>query len=156
MKRFLFAFIAISLIIMIPGCSPAGEKLPDIDKLSQELLADGLIFTDILSPIDQNIALVIFGLSEEDVESCAVYCSTGATAEEIALFIAPDTDAAERVYAALERRVDMQILAFENYVPAEVPKLKNAILRANGRCVMYITAADIDSADKIVYNYENG
>ena len=156
MKKFLFVFIAISLIIMIPGCGAAEKKLPDLDKLSQDLLNDSGIFTDILNPIDQNIALVLFGLNEEDVESCTVYCSTGATAEEIALFIAPDADAAKRIYTALERRVEMQILAFENYVPAEVPKLKNAILRNNGLWVAYITASNIDSADKIVYNYENG
>ena len=61
-----------------------------------------------------------------------VYVSTGATAEEIAVFEAVDKEAAARIKEAVLQRAAEQEATFRDYLPAEVPKLQKAVPLCGG------------------------
>jgi len=136
--------------LLCAGCGAAPDFEPA--ELAEKLEGSGC-FTDLLSEMDQSMALELYGLSESDVVQCAVYLGTGATAEEIAVFKAASASAAKTVAEALTARRDSQIAAYKNYVPAEVPKLESAIVKSSGAYAVYVTSADADGAAKIVSDY---
>ena len=79
-----------------------------------------------------------------------LYLSSGATAEEIAVFEAKDDAAAERLLAAAKERVEVQKTAFEDYAPAEMTKLNNAVVERSGKIVALCIADDSSVAQKKV------
>ena len=152
MKRTLSLLLSLMLLSTLCACggsSPADFAPGD---LAAELL-DSDCFTDLLSEMDTDVALELYGIDKAEVESCAVYLGTGATAEEIAVFKAKDADGVKTIAEALNARVASQITAYENYVPAEVPKLKDAIVESSGVYAVYVTASDVKGAGAIIDKY---
>ena len=125
-----FLFSLLFFIAAAAGCSSSVKEV-DFSAMSQDLLGSGA-FTDLMNTVTPETAATLYGIESDDVKSCTVYCGTGATAEEIALFLATGTDAADRIKAAADARIQHQITAYESYVPAEVPKLENALVYENG------------------------
>lgn len=150
MKRLLVAALAILMLLSLFGCS--GKKELDMDKLSEELLNGG-VFAETLEPVELDILSYIYEVSEEDYAEAAVYCSSGATADELAIFKAKDADAAKRIDEAVRQRVEEQIKGFKNYVPAEVPKLEKAYKTTYGDYVILCVATDSEAANKIIAKY---
>lgn len=152
MKKMMWLLLAAALLTgALAGCGNTAKEM-NMDALHTELL-DSSAFTDILSPLEPVVAANIYGVEAADVAQCTVLCSTGATAEEIGLFQAADEDAAKRIYEAALARVGAQEVSFENYVPAEMPKLADAIVKQAGVYVVYVVAADAKAAGDIVGKY---
>jgi hypothetical protein len=148
-KRCLFFLLVLSIFVSaVAGCRSEVKEV-DLAAMSKELLDSGA-FTDLLSAVDTETAATLYGLDVGDVKSCTVYCGTGATAEEIALFLAADTAAAGRIKTAADARIQHQITAYESYVPAEVPKLEAALVRQTGPYVFCVVSADTDAAKAVV------
>ena len=153
MKKFVFLLLSLVFLTALCAC---GGSAPQTDFAPSDLTAellDSSYFTDLLSEMDLDVALELYGIDASQVDSCSVYLGTGATAEEIAVFKAKDADSAKAIADALKDRVSSQIAAYENYVPAEVPKLKSAILRSSGVYSIYVTAADAKAAGEIIDKY---
>lgn len=153
MKRVLFFLLSLTLISFVfCGCGEKKVTDVDIDLLSSQLLESGG-FSDILCPLTANIAAALYDIDENDFEDFALYCSTGASAEEIALFKAKDEGAALRIKDAVDARIQKQISSYGSYVPSEVPKLESAIVRQEGVFVIYITSNEPDKAKEIIDSY---
>ncbi|MGI6029456.1 MAG: DUF4358 domain-containing protein [Candidatus Heteroscillospira sp.] len=152
MKKSLSLFLLLALMCLLCACGSGSHTDFAPADLTAELL-DSSCFTDLLSKMETDTALELYGLDESDVSDCSIYLGTGATAEEIAVFKAADEDAAAKIAEAMDARVTGQISAYESYVPAEVPKLEKAIVRSSGVYVAYVTAADADGAVKIIDKY---
>lgn len=147
--------IAVVLLLMLCACGGGAESTEfEPDELTDSLL-DGKCFTDLLSEMDESTALELYGIDADMVDSSCVYLGTGATAEEIAVFKAKDADSADDIADLLKTRVSSQIKAYENYVPAEVPKLKKAIVKTAGCYAVYVTADNADEAEEIIDTYMN-
>ena len=151
---------AIILVIVLAcgiltGCGGGDTKKAadfDIGVMTDELL-DSSAFSDILNPIPSDTAMMLYSLTSDQVAECSVCCSTGATAEEIAVFKATSEDAAQKIEAAMKTRVDNQNQAFVNYVPEEIPKLDKAIIVRNGLYVAYVVANDEAAAKAVVEKF---
>jgi hypothetical protein len=153
MKRVLiFLLPLIFMFSLISGCGEKAVKDVDFNELSADLLESGA-FSDLLCPLTADIAASLYGIEPGDFQDFTLYCSTGATAEEIALFKAADESAALRIKEAAEKRIQNQILSYESYVPAEVPKLENAVVRQEGVFVFYVTSNDSEKVDGIINSY---
>ena len=149
------ALITLLLLLSLCACGGSqGSTEPDFAPadLSAKLL-DGKCFTDLMSEMDNAVAFEIYGIDPAAVESASIYMGTGATAEEIAVIKAKDADSAKTVAEAMNSRVGAQIEAYKNYVPAEVPKLEEAIVKSAGSYVVYVTAADKAAAESIIGEY---
>ena len=154
MKKTIALLVAMALLLLLPACGSTAREVKDFDPVDlSSALLDSKCFTDLLSEMDKSVALELYGVDPAKVDSCSVYLGTGATAEEIAVFKAVDSDAADSIAAALQNRVTCQVEAYKNYVPREVPKLEKAIVLSAGVYAVYVTAEDSDGARAIVDDY---
>lgn len=149
MKRITPATSLLLLLCMLVGCAGNGDaKELNMDSLATDLINSDS-FSDILSPIEDAVAAAIYVVDEADIEDCRVFCSTGATAEEVAVFKAKDEAAAGRILDAAKARIEAQKQAYSGYAPEEVPKLDSAIVRQSGVYVVYVVPADAAAAKKV-------
>ena len=133
------------LCLALTACSTGSEAVFDPNSTAEALLAsEG--FSEQLEQVDAEIACAIYYIDASSVTDSVVYCSTGATAEEIAVFVLTDADATVAAKTALEGRVSDQMAVLESYQPAEMVKLENAYVEVRGNSVLLIVANDIASA----------
>ncbi|NCC66696.1 MAG: DUF4358 domain-containing protein [Clostridia bacterium] len=159
MKRKTSAIIlCFCLTAALAGCAAHGENggpagtedaACDFDSLASDLCASDA-FSDILSPVSDEIARGLYGYEAEDVLDCTVMCSTGATSEEIGLFRCADEEAAIRVAAAAESRALAQKSAYESYAPDEIPKLDDAVIESKGEYVFFVVSKNRDAVKKLL------
>lgn len=147
MKKLKIAAFLTACLLLLAGCSGAANVDPV--QLADDLKAS-LTFKDEMTEASDTVWNRLYNLSEEDLVAGKVYLSTGATAEEVAVFKAADKAAAGRIYQAAQERVDSQKAAFEDYMPDEMAKLEKPLLVQKGDIVVLCIADDTSPAsDKI-------
>ncbi len=154
--------LAFCMIMMTFGCSASendndenGEEAlsVDIEQLGNALITD-IEFADELDAVEDRVAAGLYGYTEETgVEKALVYLSSGATAEEIALFEAKDKESAAKIEELVKARVEGQIVSFRDYVPDEVPKLENCVLKVKDRYVALCVSNHNEKAEEIIAGY---
>jgi len=152
MKKTIALLLAIlCLLTALCGCGGKKKQL-EPETFVQELLS-GAKFTDSLNQLDDPVVPLLYGVDTEDYSKAIVYCGTAATAEEIAVFVAVDDAAAERLLKAARERVDHQIEVYKSYGPAQAMTLENGIVDRTGNTVVVVICADGDNARKITDQY---
>ncbi|MBR5495929.1 MAG: DUF4358 domain-containing protein [Oscillospiraceae bacterium] len=145
--------VLVAVLLLLVGCGSKPQKLTmDVFELS-DLLANNIVFTDTMSVLEEDIMLDIFGVDKELVKAQKVYVSTGATAEEVAVFQAYDNQGATKIYKILEKRIEDQKLAFENYVPQELAKLSTAVLEQRENYVILCISDYSQNVKDIIASY---
>lgn len=154
MKLFGLAAAAVCLLALA-GCGgqSAGEAGYAKEQV-QELLDSGA-FTDALDELDCDTAWALYrleeaGLSREDLTDGIIYRSAGATCEELSLLIFGDSSSAEDAQGALETYLQSQIENNQDYRPAEIPKLEDAVLRQEGSTVLLAVSADTPAVEALL------
>ncbi len=153
-KLLILSLVFLLALYALSGC---GGKQQATVQFDPQEAADALFaseaFSDILSPIQTNIAAMLYDVPEANIDACSVYCSTGATAEEIAVFRCTDEAAAAALKKAAEQRIEAQKDAYESYAPQEIPKLENALLRSSGAYVVCVVADNYDAVTPVLDRY---
>ena len=70
-----------------------------------------------------------------------------------ALVKATSEDAAKEILSAFEQRVILQSESYADYMPDEVPKLEDAVVRREGVYVLLCVAEDADGGVEVMDNY---
>ena len=139
MKKITCALLAAALLLVGTACHKKSEQQAPFraDDVAQALLTSGA-FSETLEELDLDIALMMFWLDGDmsQYEGSRVYCSTGATAETLAVICVADPNLVSQVEQALKAWVDSQVEAEMDYRPTEVPKLMNATLVSRGNSVL--------------------
>lgn len=148
MKRFAVILVLLLLVGAV-GCGREAALNLDVEACAQALY-EAVAFEDALTPVSDEMAAVLYQIDEKDVAAQKVFVSTGATAEEIAVFAAVDKEAAARVKEAVLQRVAEQEKAFRDYLPAELPKLQNPYLKVIDRYVILCISAQNNAAKAAV------
>lgn len=151
MKKIFAMVLALALFAVAAGCGSTEVEV-DVAALAADLAAAD-IFDDIVSEMPAELVPHFYSYDETDVVGCALYQSTLAAAEEVFVAECADHAAAERVMAACEGRISDQTAAYESYVPAEIPKLDDALLQAVGRYVIFVVSNNTPAAQQIVESY---
>ena len=151
-KRLIPILAFLLLLAVLAGCGAEKTVQFDPQEAADALLASDA-YEDILSPIQPKIAAMLYGVDAESIESCSVYCSTGATAEEIAVFRCRDEASADALKQAAKQRIQDQKDAYVSYAPQEVPKLENALLRTAGVYVVCVVANDYSAVTPVLDKY---
>jgi hypothetical protein len=152
LKSFFPGILMLALFMsLLAGCGGNSGEL-DAEAMTSALLGSGA-FSDLLNPVDAKVAGLLYGYAAGDVSAVNVYCGTGATAEEIAVFKAVDPDAAGRLKEAVKKRVEDQERAFANYAPGEITKLEMAEIREKGLFVVMVVSADGKKSGDILNKY---
>lgn len=84
---------------------------------------------------------------------CDVHISTGATAEEVAVFEAQTAIDAQNILSAMKTRQDTQIKTYFSYNSNEVSRLDDAVVEAHDRFVLYVVSDDSAKAEEIIKGY---
>ena len=137
----------LALCLTLSACGGGSEETAafDPDATAQALLDSGA-FSDALEEVDLSVAATLYGVDEADITDGTVYMSLSAGAEEIAVLVLADADAAAAAMEGLEAHVADQRAALENYQPDEVSKLDGAILEQRGNSVLLAVCADAQAA----------
>lgn len=149
MKKRIACFLAV-LLLFTAGCSKQSSTVNlDVDGLADQIIK-AVKFSDQMSVIKQKTAVTIYGLDEKDVVKSKVYESTGATAEEVAVFEGKDETAAANINKAALNRVETQRTSYKDYQPKEIEKLKNPLIVTKGKYVILCIADDTSPAQKAI------
>ena len=149
MKRY-FALLAAVLLIFAPGCAKRSPVLSLSSAAAADQVISSVKFKDQMSPVDQAMALQLYGLDCSIVTAGKVYESTGATAEEVAVFETKDAAAMDKVKQAVQKRIEVQREGFQDYQPREMEKLKNPLVVTAGNCVILCVSDDNAAARKAI------
>ncbi|NLO48432.1 MAG: DUF4358 domain-containing protein [Clostridiales bacterium] len=140
--------VCVLLALVLTGCGKKSAGPIDLQAFSSDILASGA-FLEQLTEVEPDIGYSFYQIADSDCKQAFFFFSSGATAEELALFEASDAQAAARIRAAAEKRIENQKKAFESYVPAEVPKLEQAVVYTRGNYVIVFTASDYNAAKTV-------
>ena len=141
---------ALCLLTVLSGCG--GKKEPDIALLPDEIMKSAR-FTDKLDQLPAEVVPLLYGIDTADYSTGIVYAGTAATAEEIAVFKAVDAAAADRLFQAVQKRVDDQLEVYKSYGPAAAMTLENAVTAKRDDYVVMVICSDSAAAKKIVDQY---
>ena len=137
----------LALCLTLSACGGGNEEAVAFDPaVTAQSLLDSGAFSDALEEVDTSVAATLYGVDEADIADGAVYMSLSAGAEEIAVLVLSDADAAAAAMEGLEAHVADQRAALENYQPDEVSKLDGAILEQRGNSVLLAVCADAQAA----------
>ena len=151
LKKIAAFFMVVVTCAALAGCGEAKDITVDIEALASELKND-ITYQDQLEQIEPDMVKMLYDV-EEYVDNVIVYMGSGATAEEIAVFECKDAESGKKVEEIVKQHVQDQITSFESYVPAEVAKLKEAVVRSGGKYVALCVSVDSAAADKIMDEY---
>lgn len=146
MKRII---LLIMMAALLTGCGKKEVTNIKPDDIANRLLKE-VTYGGNLDQMNDDMIAILYDVNAEDVSKQIVYCSTDATADEIAVFEATSEDAAKRVEEVVKQRVTDQKASFEGYEPKEVEKLEKAIVKRVGKVVVLSVSNDSDKANEIL------
>lgn len=126
------------VIMALPGCSNRSTNEDIILNVTEcaDKLRKTIAFQDTLTAVSEKMIATIYRIPAGDIVQQEVYLSTGATAEEIAVFEAVDLEAAQKIEMAVRQRIADQKTSFQDYLPAELPKLEDPFVLVKGKYVI--------------------
>ncbi|SHM40445.1 protein of unknown function [Anaerosporobacter mobilis DSM 15930] len=146
MKRII---LLIMMAALLTGCGKKEVTNIKPDDIANRLLKE-VTYGGNMDQMNDDMIAILYDVNAEDVSKQIVYCSTDATADEIAVFEATSEDAAKRVEEVVKQRVTDQKASFEGYEPKEVEKLEKAIVKRVGKVVVLSVSNDSDKANEIL------
>lgn len=150
-KTVAFLLAIVCLAALLTGCG-GSKKTMEPRAFVDDVLSNAN-FTDSLNQLSDDVVAQYYGVDSDDYTSAIAYGGTAATAEQIAVFEAKDSAAAERILSALQTFVAEKVEAYKSYGPAAAMSLENAPVKIIGNCVVAVVCADSDSAVKVVDQY---
>ena len=149
MKKLLSVFLLSGLLLSLGACG--GEKAKaDFTLDDAQTLLDSAAFSETLEALDLDIVCYLYDLDPDKVSEAAVYGSTGATAEELAVILFTDAETAQAAKAHFETRIADRTDAMADYIPTEVPKLEQAVLEIRGATLLFVVANDYSPVEELV------
>lgn len=158
MKKIKTLMIAGMMAVTLAACggqgtAETGEQNTSVsvqlDAVAEELL-EGAGFEDELNQADAATVEKLYGIA--NAKEAVVYISSGATAEEIGLFVFETEEEAEQAEELVQARLEEQRESFESYIPKEVQKLDHAVICRSG-CGLAVCVADGKQAEEILSKY---
>lgn len=149
-KIWIVIIILIVLLISIVILFNNKEKeiTIDINKLTEDIM-ENIKFEDELNKVDKSVVANLYDIN--NAISQEVYMSSGATAEEIALFEFANKEEGKKGLEKANKRIEEQKQNFKDYMPKEIKKLEDAIvISKNNYLIVCIT--DKQEEVKIILN----
>lgn len=148
MKKYLYSIVFMLIVLTLSACSAKNTEI-NIQELTADLISN-VEFADEMTPINEKTIESLYNINY--AVSQQVYISSGATAEEVAVFELKDENDASKALDAVKQRIEVQKQDFQTYIPEEIPKLENAIVKKTGRYVI-VCISNSNEADEIINSY---
>lgn len=150
------AMVVTLVVAAVAGCGGDKDLEEETDadsfatRTSTQVIAesflDGVTFNDSMAVLDKDTGYELYGLSQDDCYDLSVIGSTGATAEEVAVCYGTP-EQMEKIQKAFDGRIQAQRAGFENYVPAELDKLKDPFISKGKDYIIMVVCNDTKEAD---------
>ena len=130
------------------------EKAPYTLAVADELLNSGAFEGSEMQPVDARVASALYEIEAEDIVECVIYIAANswASADELAVFVMSDEQAAIDAEAAFRARVKSQLEVMGMYAPNSVPRLEGAFIsRRENTVVFAIGDPDIIASIKSIH-----
>lgn len=133
MKKILLAALALMLL-----CSCGGSKVYTLEH-ADELLNSGAFEGSEMEELDSRAFSVLYGIDDEDLVEYKAYIAANSwtSADELAVLVFVDEQAAIDAEAAFRVRVSAQLEVMGLYAPASVSRLEEAFIGRRGNTVLF-------------------
>ncbi len=148
--------ILIILIIAIVFAIVFIPKNKDVQINIQDLasrIVESASFEDQLEQADSEMVMDDYNFSSDEINDLVSYQGSGATSEELVILQVKDKSKINSVKEKINTRLSERRGAFESYLPKEVGKIDNNILRVEGNYIILCIANDTNTVNKILNEY---
>lgn len=146
-KKLGTALVLAALSAMMVACGSAEPKEVNAKDLAEKLVSDG-VYTEAPEAIPSDE--IEYYMTVEDGVEGIMYMSGGTTGEEVAVFTAPDEEAAIEMKANVEEFLKDQSDEMGAYDPKVVQRIENAVLEQKGKYVVLCVSDDSAKAQEII------
>ncbi len=144
MKKRVFAImlVVLSVALCFCSCSQNESKNPATGDVAAAIHNSGE-FAELIALTDDNIVRRYYGIDLEAIEEYeALVCSSGAMADEIAVFKMKEKDDVEDMLEVVRERKQELYDNFVDYRADQIDKVENAVIASNGNYVYFIVCED--------------
>ncbi len=156
-KKKIVIALAVILIIIIVAVILFLQKNKENIQINIEGLAEEITksnaFEDQLEKIDSEMTMQDYNFSTDEVEQLVSYQGSGATSEEIVILQVKGKNNINSVKEKMNARLSERKEAFESYLPEEVGKIDNSILRVEGNYIILCIANDANTVNNVINEY---
>ncbi len=149
MKKAITLVFILAVSAALAACGNGSSKEINAQALSEELM-EKVEFVDELSPVKSEMVPKLYGI--DNVLESYVYIGSGATAEEVAVFKFSDEQAAKDGLSKIQDYLSARKDSFANYIPGEVARLDNAVIKQNGE-YLALCVSEGSAAEEIISRY---
>ena len=133
--------------VLFLGCGSSSPVSVDTEALATSLTGD-ISYDNELTVLSED-EITNYVTVEKDVKGI-MYMSSGSTAEEVAVFTAPDEETASTMKNNVQEFLNDQKTSFEDYIPEEAKRIEDAVLVVNGNYVVLCVSGDSAKAKEII------
>lgn len=154
MKKTIVSLLVIMLCLTLIGCTKEKDISINIDELVKESLNVAKFKSEMVE-LDKDILEGLYStLDLGDVEEFKVYVAgSGANAEELAVFRASDNKKVEKIYKAVNARLEDLQEGFKDYIPEQYKVAQDGIIKKEGKYVFFMLGENVNSIEEVVEKY---
>lgn len=139
---------AVMLCGVATGCGSSESLAQPKPQEVADALMDKISFDEELSLLAED-EISIYVEMEDGVEGI-MYISSGSTAEEIAVFKAPDKNTATKMVANVKDYLKAQRSSFADYLPEEAKRIDDAVVEQKGNYVVLCVSGQSADAKAVI------
>ena len=124
----------------------------NVEDLATKMQQSGA-FEDELVKIDSEMIMNDYNFTANEVEEFVSYQGSGATSEEIVILKVKDKSDLNSIKDKINARIAERKEAFQSYLPKEVGKIDNNILRVEGNYVIFCVSNDSSKVNQAINDY---
>ena len=157
MNKKILAIVILVIILVIVGVifwsnSKNKNIQINIDELADKIVTSGA-FEDELIKADSEMVIKDYGFTNDEIKELVSYQGSGATSEEIVVLQVNDKSNLSTVKEKINTRIDERKEAFASYLPKEVFKIENNVLKIQGNYAILCISNDAKKVSDVINNY---
>ena len=154
-KKIAIVIVIVLIIIAVLGIiiNNSNKSIQiNIEDLATKIAESGA-FEDEIAKIDSEMIMSDYNITTDEVEGFVSYQGSGATSEEIVILKVKDKRNLNDVKDKINSRIQERKQAFQSYLPEEVGKIDNNILRVEGNYIIFCVSNDSSKVNQIINDY---
>ena len=154
-KKIAIVIVIVLIIIAVLGIiiNNSNKSIQiNIEDLATKIAESGA-FEDEIAKIDSEMIMSDYNITTDEVEGFVSYQGSGATSEEIVILKVKDKRNLNDVKDKINSRIQERKQAFQSYLPEEVGKIDNNILRVKGNYVIFCVSNDSSKVNQVINDY---
>lgn len=155
-KKIWILLIIVAIISIVLGIVFIQKNKKDIQINIQDLanrIVGSASFEDQLAQADSEMVMNDYTFTSDEINDLVSYQGSGATSEELVILQVKDKSKINSVKEKINTRLSERREAFGSYLPKEVGKIDNNILRVEGNYIILCIANDTNTVNKIINEY---